>query len=226
MKKKFFAAVAVATSIMLLGACNNDKDEKAKEGDKKDAVASVNGVDIPRSDFDILLEETKTMYAMQGMTEENMDDATKKQMETQVIEQLVNTELLFQQAKEDKIEITKEDIDKRLEEMKAKFDDEKKFEEALKENKLTEESLRERIEKDLLITQYLEKNIGEITVTDAEIQASYDKYKESMKNSDQEAPALEDVKEQLKEQTITEKEQSKIVLILQGLRGESEIKTF
>ncbi|MBM6616528.1 SurA N-terminal domain-containing protein [Bacillus suaedaesalsae] len=226
MKKNFFAAVAVATSIMLLGACNSDKEEKAKDGDKKEAVASVNGVDIPRSEYDILLEETKAMYAMQGMTEENMDEATKKQMETQVIDQLINTELLFQQAKEDKITISKEDIDKRLEEMKANFDDEKKFKDALEENKLTEESLKERIEKDLLITQYLDKNIGEVNVTDAEIQASYEKYKESMKNSDQEAPALEDVKEQLKQQTIAEKEQNKVVLILQGLRGESEIKTF
>lgn len=226
MKKKFFAAVAVATSIMLLGACNNDKDEKAKDSEKKDAVASVNGVDIPRSEYDLLLEETKAMYTMQGMTEENMDEATKKQMETKVIDQLVNTELLYQQAKEEKIEVTKEDIEKRFEEMKKNFDDEKKFEEALKENKLTEDSLKDRIEKDLLITQYLEKNVGEINVTDAEIQAAYDKYKEAMKNAGQEAPALEDVKDQLKQQTMTEKEQNKIVLILKGLRGNSEVKTF
>lgn len=226
MKKKFFAAVAVATSIMLLGACNNDKDEKAKNGEKKDAVASVNGVNIPRSEYDLLLEETKAMYTMQGMTDENMDEATKKEMETKVLDQLINTELLYQQAKEAKIEVTEDDIEKRFEEMKKNFDDEKKFEEALKENKLTVDSLKNRIEKDLLITQYLEKNVGEIEVTDAEIQASYDKYKEAMKNSGQEAPALEDVKEQLKKQTMTEKEQNKIVLILQGLRGNSEIKTF
>lgn len=221
--KKYTTLLVVALCLLVLGACNNEKESKKNE---KDVVATVNGVDIPRSEYDVLLEETKSTYALQGMTDENMDDETKKKMESQVLDQLINTELLYQQANKDKIKVEQKEVDTRFDEVKGQFDDEKKFKEALEKNKLTEDTLKERIEKDLLITKYIDTNLGEISVTDAEIQANYDKYKESLEAQEQEAAPLEEVKDQIKAQALSQKEQDKIALILQGLRGNSEIKTF
>jgi hypothetical protein len=225
-RKKIAGLLIAGLSLLVLGACSGDSEEKVKEkadGDGK-VVATVNGKEILRSDYEVLLEEIKATYAMQGMDTENMEPQMKEQMETQVLDQLINTELLYQQATAENITIEEKTVNERFDEMKGQFEDEKKFQEALDKNKLTEETLKERIEKELLITQYLERNMGEIKVTDQEIQDAYDKYKEAMDAQEQEAPTLEDVKEQLKAQAISKKKQDKIVLIIQGLRGNNEIE--
>jgi hypothetical protein len=226
MSKRLLAIILAGVSLLVLGACNDEGKEKATEntdGDGK-VVATVNGKEILQSDYEVLLEETKATYAMQGMDTENMDPEMEKQLKTQVLDQLINTELLYQQAIAEDMKLEENAVNTRFDEMKAQFEDDKKFEEALEKNKLTEETLKERIEKELLITQYLEANMGEINVTDKEVEDAYNKYKEAMEGQEQEAPALEDVKEQLKQQAINQKKQDKIVLIIQGLRGNNEIE--
>jgi hypothetical protein len=226
--KRIVTGFMLIGCLFVLGACNDNssKQEQGQEQEAKDeekVIATVNGKEIFQSEFDLLLLDTTTTYAQQGMDVESLDDKMKEQIETQVLDQLINTELLLQQAESEGIKAEEASVTERFDEMKAQFEDEKKFEEALEKNKLTVDSLKDRIESELQITTYLEKNVGETSVTEDEISAVYEQYKEAMVTQKQEVQKLEDIKVQLEQQAVMQKRQEKISEIIDQLRNDNEV---
>jgi hypothetical protein len=206
--------------LLLLGACSNQEKEI------KDAVATVNGEEISRSDYEELLEMTNESYVMQGIDPEQLDEEMKKQIEERVVNQLINTELLLQTAANEGITVDEETINKRFEEMKANFEDEKKFQDALEKNKLTEEELKGKVKKELIITTYIDQKVGTIEVSEEEITALYDQYKQSAITNKQEVQKFEEIKEAIKGQAIAQKKQEKTTELIDKLREENEVVVF
>ncbi|MBM7662652.1 L-fucose mutarotase/ribose pyranase (RbsD/FucU family) [Bacillus mesophilus] len=226
MKKRLLTVMLALGCLMVLGACNSDEKEnkETKESTEENKVmATVNGEEILKSDYDLLFQDTAATYAQQGMDVNTLDEEMKKQLETQILDQLINTELLIQQANTEGFKPEEGEVNDSLEEMKAQFEDEEKFKQALEENNLTEASLKERIVSELQITSYLESAVGEIKVTDEEITAVYDQYKQAMESQEQEVQELETIKAQLEEQATMQKRQEKISEIIEQLRNDNEI---
>jgi hypothetical protein len=221
--KRILTGFVLIGCLLVLGACNGSGSEQEAKDEEK-VIATVNGKEIFQSEFDLLLLDTTTTYAQQGMDVESLDDEMKEQMETQVLDQLINTELLLQQAESEDIKAEEASVNERYDEMKAQFEDEKQFEEALVKNKLTVDSLKERIESELQITTYLENNVGEPSVTEDEVSAIYEQYKEAMTSQEQEVQKLEDIKVQLEQEVIMQKRQEKISEIIEKLRNDNEVK--
>ncbi|WP_246942997.1 SurA N-terminal domain-containing protein [Bacillus pinisoli] len=231
MKQRILIMLLAIVSLFILGACNNNEDAaKDNEGTEAEAneenrvLATVNGKEILKSDYDLILEDTIATYAEQGVDVNTLDDETKKKLRNQLLDQLINTELLLQQAEKEGIQTEDESVNERLDEMKAQFEDEEKFNEALEENNITEVALKERIKNEMQISTYLENSIGEVTVSEEEITKVYDQYKQAMESQEQEVQELDAIKDQLEQQAVIQKRQEKISELIEQLRADNEIK--
>ncbi len=223
MKKLLTGIMMMALCLGVLGACNKENKEVAKQ-DNGDLVAKVNGQGVSKSDFESMLERMKATYTQQGIDVEELDEQMIKQMESQVLDQLINAELLSQLATKAGIEVQEENVNKQLEAIKANFESVEKYQEALDKNELTEAGLLDRIREDLRITQFLENNVGQVKVTDEEIKKAYDEYKSAMVSQKQEVQTLEDFKMQLEAQILAKKKQEKITNIIEKLKLDNDIE--
>jgi len=217
-------SIVLAIVVMILGACSNndssDKKESSKEGSK--VVATVNGEEISRADFETEMENTKATYAQQGMNIDEMDKEQQKEFEQVVLNQLINTKLVLQTAEEGKVSVEQKDIDGEIKNIKSQFEDEAKFKEALKEGKITEDELKEQVKTQLTVTKFLESKIGEIDVTEEELKAVYNQYKEAAELQKQEPEKFETMKPQLEQQAIAQKQGEKVNEVIEELRSSNE----
>lgn len=114
-------------------------------------VASVNGQNITRADFDHKLESSPSAK--------------------QVLNQMVQQSLIDQYARDKKIDISQADIDKKEAETKAKFPP-GQFEQILKNQGLTEQDVQTILRQQLI----LEKAVApQVHVSDADVKAYFDK---------------------------------------------------
>ena len=143
-----------------------------------DVVATVNGVAITRAEMDRSVQVLLSQNRMQAPT----DPEQKKKLEEAALNQMVAAELLYQNAK--KLEIP--ELDKKVEEKfaqgKSRFPTKDDFEKALKENGITEPELKELIRRDIIVSNYLEKQVSsKITITTEQARKFYnenlDKFK-------------------------------------------------
>ncbi|WP_226647276.1 SurA N-terminal domain-containing protein [Mesobacillus subterraneus] len=225
MKRILTGMILLSIAVLVLGACSNDSSkENTEKKNKEDVVATVDGQGISKQQYEKELEATKATYEQQGMPVDQMDDKQKEELEKSVLDQMINAELLLQTAEKDGISIEDKEIDAELEKIKGNFEDEKKFEEALKKNEMTEKELKSQLKKQMTVNKYLDSKIGKVEVTDEEIQARYDQYKELAKAQEQEPEELEKIKPQLEQQVVSEKENAKISKLVENLRKENEDK--
>lgn len=214
---KWFILLGIVT--LILGACS---EGKSSEGKSSEVVATVNGEEILKTDYETELENTKNMYAQQGMNLDELDDEMKEQVELSVLNQLVNTKLVLQSAKEEGIAVEQSAVDTELEAIKGQFEDDKGFEEALEKNKITEDELKVQVKDQLTITKYLDSSIGKIEVTEDEVTVKYDEYKEALASQEQEPEDFETMKPQLEQQVMAEKKSEKVNQLIEELRTANE----
>ncbi len=134
-------------------------------------VATVNGVVISRAELD---QATQVLLAQARMPAPT-DPQQKQQIEGMALESLIAQELLYQAAKS--VEIA--DLDKKVEEKisaaKARFGTPEAFEKALAQSKMTEQELKERMIREVMIGAYIEQEItAKITITPEQAKQFYD----------------------------------------------------
>ncbi len=147
-------------------------------------VAKVNGIGLSKADFDRNWE-----YFLQrsGIPAGHADkDGKVQELRKQVLDRLIDEELLFQEAKNLKMLAGKEAVDSEMEKARAQFPTTEAFQEALAQNKLTEESLRGVFSRNLSIQAFVENNVAKsIVVSDAEVHDFYTGNKDKFENPEQ-----------------------------------------
>ncbi len=217
------AVIILAVLVMsaFLVAC--DGDRTAVQHDE--VVATVNGEEIYRNDFEQALEQEKMQYEMQGMDldSEEMSD-TLKEIEQHVLDNyFIVPTLVKQKAEEEGITVNELDIEERYQEYVVAFGGEEELLEQLEAANMSHEGIKEDIANELSIqlyldyylTEYLEANseervvAEEIELTTSELEEQYqqlrndyDEIKGLLEEDDPEVPLeqLEMYYEQLKEQ--------------------------
>jgi hypothetical protein len=218
-RRKSILFILLSVAALVLGACSSDNAEKK---DDKEVVAKVNGENIPSEDYQKELESAKAMYAQQGMDFEEIDGEKKEEVERSVLDQLINTKLVLQSAEKDGISVEQDEIDSELGNVKGQFEDDKQYKAALKENKVTEEELTQQIREQLIISRYLDKNIGDIAVSEDEMKVYYDQYKEQAESMEQEVQDFETMKPELEQQAVAQKKNEKVSKLIEDLRASNE----
>lgn len=224
MKRIFTGIFLLSIAVLVLGACSKDssKGNAEQNKNKEDLVATVNGEGISKEKYEKELEATKASYEQQGMPADQMDSKMKAELEKSVLDQMVNAELLLQTAEKDGISVDQKEMDTELENIKSNFENDKQFEEALKKNKLTESDLKDQMKKQMMVTKYLDSKIGKVEVTEQEVQALYDQYKQQTESQKQKPEELEKIKPQLEQQVLTQKKQEKTNKLVEEIRKVNE----
>jgi parvulin-like peptidyl-prolyl isomerase len=101
----------------------------------------------------------------------------------QVLDQLIQREVLFQRAEQEKLLPTDDEITNAINTRKQESGTtDEEFDRQLKTQNMTREALREEVKKDLAISKLQDKYAGKITISDREVEDFYTANKASFKN--------------------------------------------
>ena len=182
-----FAACAFALAIAGCGG----EDAKTAADVPSDAIALIGDTPIPRAEFDDLMERAEANYKAQKRPFPKVGSPEYQDLKTRAVAFLVQRYQFRAEADELDVEVTDEDVDKKLAEIqKASFDgDREKLLAALKKEGLTEEDAREEIRDRTLQEKLYAKVTEDIEATEEEQQAYYEKNKQQFSQ-----PASRDVR--------------------------------
>jgi parvulin-like peptidyl-prolyl isomerase len=145
---------------------------------KEDIAAEVNSVPITRKAVsDLVSSNLPRITGHRTLPEDRMRFFT-----AQALNQLIEQELLYQEAKREKIKAKKSEIEEELKKIKNRYPDEKSFNEDIKRNGLTVNEIKKGLERYLLITKIMktkEKEIDEkVVIKDEDLLPYYEKNKD------------------------------------------------
>lgn len=121
-----------------------------------DKIASVNGVEITKKEFEFELNQFKKRLIAQNRV---VPDSQMAFVKNGLIEDLINKELLYQASKKEGIQVEASIVDNHISSLKSKFQSQEEFEKALKKINLAISDLKVKIEKGYAIQQLLDKQI-------------------------------------------------------------------
>jgi peptidyl-prolyl cis-trans isomerase SurA len=191
-----------------------------------DVVAEVNGEEVTKEEFVPIYESTFQQAAAQAqMGGEAPDEDTLKQ---QTLDDLVNTELLAQEAESRGIEVTDDDIDAELttlaEQNGMKTGDELLA--AIAKQGMDEDTARSQVETQVLVEQLVDDEGGAKEPTDKQLRALYAQAKQQQAQSGQSGqkiPAFAKVRGQLVEQAKAQETGKIAQSLVDGLRKDADI---
>jgi peptidyl-prolyl cis-trans isomerase C len=137
-------------------------------------VASVNGTVISQVQFDSALAYQQEIAALNRMT---ITDEQMPELKYQLVQNLIGTELLYQESQKSGIKVEEKEINESYEaqKQKAQFKTDAEFEEALKKSKKSMTSYRAEIKQGLAIDHFVKtKFTDKTTVSDSEAKKYYD----------------------------------------------------
>ena len=171
MKKMIIALLAVVVAIaaaLLVAGCGSLP---------KSAVAEVNGKVITKEDLDNKIQDLQTQYGSQGGlpqpgTPEYAD------FQKQVAEELVTEEVMWFEADKMGIQVTDDDVNKQIDQIKQSVGGDKQFQQALSQRNMTLDRLKDNVRKGLIYQKLFDqvtKNQGQ--VSDQQAQDYYNQHK-------------------------------------------------
>jgi parvulin-like peptidyl-prolyl isomerase len=144
------------------------------------SVALVGDVEVTRAEYDLILEQAKRSYSQQKRDFPKAGTPEHNQLKNQAIQFLVQRAQFAQKAEELDVEVTEKQVDDRLAQIKKQYfsGDEKKYEEQLKAQGLTDAQVRKDIRAQLVSEGIFKAVTKDVKVTDAEIQKFYNENKD------------------------------------------------
>lgn len=249
MKFKVIMSILIVGSMLFFVGCNNENnnnnnnesnnqnnvgsvevDENADvDSDLPEIVARVNGVDVLRADYLEAFNQMKLSYEQQGVdftSEEGL--ALMGQIEEGAMERLIQKEVLVQATKDAGVLVTEEEAQLEIDNIKSQYPTEEDFDKVLEENQLTEATLLELFIEEMSIEAYVNSNIVVEDITDAEALEQFELYLAQIEGTEDEAeaPAFEEIKDDLKDQMRQGREQEKIYEFIDQLIEESEVEIY
>jgi len=147
-----------------------------RSGERNEAVAAtVNGTTITFYDLDQAFRNLISQYDSKTLNQ--MDENSMTFLRRLILENLINNELLYQEAKSRRIKVSSSEIEEQIEAIRSQFPSEEDFRRYLEYQGLNLATLREAIKRELMI-QKLEDNVaGEITIPEEDIKKYYEENK-------------------------------------------------
>lgn len=162
-RARVFCLVALLAAVALAGCHSRESSG--------DAMAKVNGKKILRADVEKYYRN-QTAQAPQPPSDEEAAS-----LRLAILKQLIDDEIMLQRAEKDGLLATEEEVNSKLNEVKAPYTQEQ-FQQRLKERNLTEEDLKREFRRNITIEKVINKEItSKITISDADIAAYYNAHK-------------------------------------------------
>lgn len=182
-------------------------------------VAVVNGKNIYRDEFN-----ESVALIIQGATAQGADttqESVQAEIRTQALDILVNNALITSAATNAGIIATDEEIQSKYSEIVTQLGSKEELEKRMAEVGLTEEKLRSNISDRILADAYINSKatIKDLAVTEEEVNA----FILGLGAGAGELPPLEEIRPQIEEQILGQKQQQLITDIITKLREEGDI---
>ena len=162
--RTWLAAIAAAAVLLALAACQ-------KKNISPEVMARVNGREITRTEVQKYFDN-QTAGAPQPPSGEQ---ATSLRLS--ILRQLIDDEILMQRAEKLGLLATDEEVNRRLNEVKAPYTQEE-FKKRLQEKKITEDDFKRDLRRSLTVDKVLNKEItSKINITDQDITNYYNAHK-------------------------------------------------
>jgi peptidyl-prolyl cis-trans isomerase SurA len=158
-------ALILATGLLPMAGC--------KASHNADVVATVNGHAIMRAELDKNYQDQLGENPQQRQLPQEQADSLR----LNVLRELIEEEIVQQQAAKMNLTATNEEVDAKFAEMKAPYTEEQ-FQDRLKASHQTVDDLKHALRRNLTINKLFNKEINsKITVTDADVANYYNQHK-------------------------------------------------
>lgn len=180
-------------------------------------VATVNGATITRGELDKKIDQVRR--SLEPGAPDPTQDAS---FELQLLEDLINLKLLTMVAEEKNYTVTDDEVEAEKVLLIEQFGGEDMLNEQLEQLGINQDELRESMRDEIMIRQLLEDetDIEGITVSDEEIQATYD----MAVGDSEDAPPLDEVKELIRSELVNQKTVQIVEAYINEVRAEAEIE--
>lgn len=197
-------------------------------------VAEVNGEEVTKEEFVPIYESAFAQAASQAQMGGQAPD--EEQLRKQTADDLVDTELLAQEAEARGLEVSDEDVEAELTDL-AEQNGMKSADELLKaveQQGVTAEQARDQVETQVLVEQLVADENGPIEPTDKELRALYAQAKQAQAGQSgqsgqsgqggaQKIPPFAQVRDQLVEQATNQEIGRVAAALVEDLRAEADI---
>jgi parvulin-like peptidyl-prolyl isomerase len=146
-----------------------------------DIAAKVNGVPITTLELDRSFQaHVQTPYA------QVQEDPRAKEVLRKILDNLIDRELLLQQAKSLKMAVPPQQVDTEMQQLVKRFPSKEVFEQALTAQNFTVEALKKDVEGQLLRQQLVKKEVlDKVNVSARDVQTFYDQHKDKYVEEEQ-----------------------------------------
>lgn len=252
MIKKWFLGLSLGTSLLVLSACGGadesaenenaqpETEQQAPSGEENAAqpempepdleglpevVAQVNGEEVSKEEFETAYTGQFQQAAMQAqMSGQEID---QDQLKSQLAESMVGQKLLVQEAENQKLNASDEEVDETLDQLAQQngLESKDEFLAALNEQGMAEDEVLSQIETQVKVDQLIAESAGDTNPSDEEVEAAYEQIKaqQEQTGSEEELPAFEELKPELEEQVKTQKENEAAQTLVAELREKADV---
>ncbi|MCL2334465.1 MAG: SurA N-terminal domain-containing protein [Endomicrobia bacterium] len=182
MLKKLFAALIV--SAFMTGVAVNPA--LAAGSDIADqTLAVVNGEPIFSSDFNAAFMPMLDQFK-QTVPQDQQTEAKVNELKTAVLNQKIEETLLKQEAKKQKIKVSKKEVQDAVDQIKKRFANESEFTAELKKENLSRAEFEKKLEEQLAVMKLVRQSIDSKVKapTESDVKAFYDKVQTKMKGGE------------------------------------------
>jgi len=142
-----------------------------EKGIAEGKIAVVNGKIIPKSDFDREMVMVNERFSQTGKTPSS---AELSEIKKNILENLINLELLYQESKKEGIQVDEKILNEQYENWKKQIPNQEALNEFLKKLNLSETGIKDKFKMGLAVQQFVEKKFGQkALVSDQETKAFY-----------------------------------------------------
>jgi foldase protein PrsA len=172
---KLRIVLLLALLVLPAAACGGDDEENVPG----DAIAVVDGNSIAKTEFDGLINQAKRSYEAQKRTFPKVGTSEYNVLKNQAVQFLVQRAQFEQKADELEVEVTDKQVEERLKQIKKQYfaGNEKRYNEQLKQQGLTDEQVRRDIHAQLVQEGIFKSVTDEVKVSDKDIADYYEKNK-------------------------------------------------
>ena len=194
--------------------------------DLPDVVAEVNGEELTKDEFAPFYEARLQQAAAAAEASGQAPD--EDAIRTETVENLVDTELLTQEADARGIEVTDDDVETELGSLAEEYQLEstEAFLAALEEQGTTEDEVREQVRTQVVVEALVEDEDGAFAPTEKQLREVYAQGRDAAKAQGQPVPPYAEVREQLEQQAVTERTGRVAQALVEQLRADADIEIF
>ena len=176
MKLKYVLPLLVLVSAGTVSGLNGVVAEEANLQAKKDVIAVVNGTEITTRQLEVSLDSYTQELSMK--TGRKITDSELAAIKSDLMEELINQELLYQAAQKQKTMIEEEKYQARLSQFEKQVENDPRFKAEIEKTGFSMDNIKQQIRQSFVVNQFVrEKFLDPAVVSEDELNQFYESHK-------------------------------------------------